>query len=168
MQKTDKKYLERWANMYSLARTIPKDRRFNMDTFGDYDAKSACGTTACLAGHAILHPWFRKRGFNKAEFEVFDDDDGMYIGEIEMDNDNLKEFWGSSEYDNPFDPSICFELSNCSGHTWQITPKQAAKAVKKWMLQSWTKDEVETAIDKATATYDAKWVHKYTPWDCPA
>lgn len=143
-QETDKKYLERWANMYSLARSIPRDRRFNMNFWGRHDEESACGTTACLAGHAILHPWFRRRGFKTVKFE----DGSMYISES-----HRASFWGNDT--TPF----FYEAAK--------TPKQAAEFLKHWMVERWGKSKVESAISKATATYDKKWVHKYAPWECP-
>ncbi len=166
MQLTEKKYLERWANMYSLARTIPNDRRFNMDTWGSYVPESICGTAACLAGHAGLHPWFRKRGLMPQISWCKDDYDQEYIGDMDFDFDKLAAFWGHEstpgecEFPPPFIPE-----SGCYADPNKISPKQAARAVKDWMLESWSKDEVKRAISNATVEYDKDWVHKYTPWN---
>ncbi len=157
LQKTDKKFLERWANMYTLARSIPKDNRFDMGTFGMENSGSECGTSACLAGHAYLHPWFRRRRFTPS---------GFSYGTLTVNSEALSEFWGAEWGVTPFLPRICLDLAGRDYCSVRITPKQAAKAVKTWMLQHWPKDKVEAAIENATATYDAKWVHKYTPWSC--
>ncbi len=157
LQKTDKKFLERWANMYTLARSIPRDNRFDMGSFGRQNIKSECGTSACMAGHAFLHPWFRRRRFVPEYFAA---------GSLEFSDNILTGFWGSFWEENPFSPYYCRQYAGLKDVGRSITPKQAAKAVKAWMLQHWPKDKVEAAIENATATYDAKWVHKYTPWSC--
>lgn len=155
-QKTDKKYLERWANMYSLARSIPRDKRFNMAFWAQPNDSTACGTSACMGGHAALHPWFRRRGL----IPTFRDN--------AMSFKYLSPFWGldNGEMVTPFEPNRCRVLAGMR-YNLKITPKRGAKAVMVWMLKFWTKDQVEAAISKATATYDPKWVHKYTPWECP-
>jgi len=161
-QLTDKKYLERWANMYTLAHSTPNDDRFNMSFWAHANESTVCGTSACMAGHASLHPWFRRRGF-KPKFGG---------GVMELNDGILESFWGADTEDNhfiyilPFEPSDCRRLAGLD-YGIKIIPKRGAKAVKTWMLKFWSKEQVKAAIGRATATYDAKWVHKYTPWECP-
>lgn len=67
---TNKQFAER---LRKLADILQKDSRgnkvkvgsdhvhFNMGEFGS-ETQDVCGTTACAAGVAGLHPWFRRRG----------------------------------------------------------------------------------------------------------
>lgn len=165
-QDTGKKFLERWAHAYKLTTTIPRDRRFEMDSWGLENEKSACGTTACIAGHAILHPWFRRRGFSKFDVETDYIDGGAVIKSMDISFVLLRNFWGVNWEDTPFSPTICRRLLELEDDK-KITPKRAAQAIKVYMLQIWDKDEVEAAIEKADIAYNAEYVHKYTPWECP-
>lgn len=63
-QKTDQVYLDRYAALLNLAQTIPSDERFNLG-YWIMRAPTECGTAACLAGHAALHPFFVNQGFTK-------------------------------------------------------------------------------------------------------
>lgn len=63
MQLTDQIYLNRYAALYNLAKTIPNDERFNLAFWSMQNTQSECGTSACLAGHAALHPFFVAQGF---------------------------------------------------------------------------------------------------------
>jgi hypothetical protein len=155
MQKLDKKYLERWANTYSLMQTVPNDKRFSIDMYGKA-ANTPCGTTACIVGHAALHPWFRRRGL----IPEFDD---LYTMNVTKDQAvfGLRSYMGW--HSCPFDPSGAYLLL---GYKHCDTPKQAARAIKIYMEKHWTKAEVKEAIANAVVEYNADYVHKYTPWQC--
>jgi len=48
----EQEHINAWANMHKLTLTIPDDNRFNMESWGDQNRDSICGTSACMAGHA--------------------------------------------------------------------------------------------------------------------
>lgn len=105
-----------------------KHIHFNMCTFGEQEPE-VCGTIACAAGTAGLHPWFRKRGFKLelikdgtggAEGSLtyeFEDEDGLV--EEECDLHACYAFFGSAW---PF--SANFPDSHSA------TPKQVAKMIR--------------------------------------
>lgn len=158
MQLLDKKYLERWANAYSLMRTVPNDDRFDICYYGA-PGDTPCGTTACIAGHAALHPWFRRRGL----MPIFN---CGFAEEMAVDTDeDVFGLIGGSWYDSPFRPGGAQELL---GGRYCHTPKQAARAIKIWMETHWSKAEVKEAIADAVVEYDPEHVHKNVPWGCPA
>lgn len=148
-QDKDPKFLERWANAYKLATTIPNDRRFNMAVFGYEDEKSQCGTAACLAGHAMLHPWFRRRGLKPHVYYLPNSIDFTQ-----------PEFFGMYTWrESPFDPDFCHSVGvGC------LTPKGVAKVVKAYMTYHWGAKATKAAIAKAVATYDVEHVHNNAPW----
>jgi hypothetical protein len=161
MQNTNPKFLERWANVHSLVSSIPDDQRFSMSNWGREDKESACGTAACAAGHAALHPWFRKRGL-KTRFEL--SYPSYMFGFMEIPNRDV--FFGLTDwYDSPFCPEWCVHNPYKLGH---LTPKRVATSIKEYMLIYWPRGAVNEALKKAVATYDAAHVHKNVPWDCPA
>lgn len=67
MQRLEPIYLNRLAALYVLASSIPSDDRFNIESWTKRNEESECGTSACLAGHAALHPHFVAQGFKRAE-----------------------------------------------------------------------------------------------------
>lgn len=156
MQKNDPKYLERWANVYSLCRTIPHDSRFNMDIWGK-QANTACGTAACAAGHAALHPWFRRRGLGaRAEYSGLHPNDisGMFITFRSRRQWAIEKFFGCSNKDHT--PFI-----SCIG---EDNPKVVAAEIRRYMRRTWSKRQVQNAINNAEAFYDAEYVHRFSPW----
>lgn len=79
----------------TLACTIES---FNMDHWG-------CGTSACAAGIAMVHPWFRKRGFG---YYIEREGNGLYnefrsprlkygLGKYVEDEDAIKQFFGIND-----------------------------------------------------------------------
>lgn len=67
MQRLDTIYLNRLAALYVLAASIPSDDRFAIESWTRRNEESECGTSACLAGHAALHPHFVAQGFKRGD-----------------------------------------------------------------------------------------------------
>ena len=164
-QKGDDKYLVRYANLYTMMASMPQDRRFSINSFGE-PAETECGTAACLAGHAGLHPWFRRRGFTLHPAIT------AYTGAMSLlakDNNNptemCQDFFGflSAYYSD-------YGYNGLEGHIFDPdfytnsdpTAAEATAAVRLYMEYFWDKSEVEEAIANATATYNADYVHKHT------
>lgn len=170
-QSSARKFLVRWANMYSLLRTVPNDNRFDMTRWGYENDESVCGTSACAAGHAALHPWFRKRGFKPQLFEQEwywrEGGKSSWLGSMEIDP---TEFFGAYGV-TPFFPPYCRDILGHSRElggnsaSYRLTPKRVARAVRKYMLLTWTNQEVDDAIAQAEAEYDVNAVHRNTPWN---
>lgn len=165
-QSEDKKYLEQWAATYNLLRTVPDDSRFKMDYWGIPSSRSKCGTSACAAGHDMLHPWFRKRGILK---------DACKINGEELLFRNYA--WFGTSFDCPFNPEIGWEALGLQARgefnhegDWigpdRITPKAEAEVVMAWMLRTWPKEAVAAAVKKTSdVKYDMEAVHRFTPWN---
>lgn len=65
------KQIERFENLIRVMRSLTKHERrkhFDMNRWG---VKTECGTVMCAAGHCMMDPWFKRRGF-KAKF-LWDD-----------------------------------------------------------------------------------------------
>ena len=164
-QKGDDKYLVRYANLYTMMKSMPQDNRFNIDSFG-VPAETECGTAACIAGHAGLHPWFRRRGFALYPtittytdgMSLLTKDAGIPTGMCQ----NFFGFFSANHGDHGF--------NGLWGHIFcpdfytngDPTAAEATAAVRLYMEYFWTKSEVKEAIANATATYDAEHVHKHT------
>ena len=153
-QGLDPVFLERWAAAFNLARTIPDDQRFFMGSFGER-ADTPCGTAACLAGHAMLHPWFRDGGLepgsrSRSEFGlIFTEKGEKFFG--------LLDGWGSSPFSSDWSHYV-------TGYR-RLTPILMSEVVMAWMLSHWEKGLVKAAVQETKdVQYDAKWVHRFTPW----
>lgn len=166
-QDTDQKYLERYAHAYKILVTMPNDNRFSIISFGR-PAETECGTAACIAGHAALHPWFIDQGFSM----------------IPADNGGFRRLTGTGGRDpvymscvffgfthpngmgvrtligHPFDPDFEFY----KGHPSFGDPDaaEAADALRSYMEYHWGGIEVSLAIEKADSVYSAEAVHKAT------
>lgn len=146
-------FLNRWAAVYHLTRSIPRDKRFDMTTFG-VQADTKCGTAACMAGHAMLHPWFRDQGLQHTL---------AYEGSKDLIFTQSTFFGVYTWKRSPFDPHFCRRVLDNS--MWKITPHQASEVVMAWMLYWWPKEVVEAALEATkTVQYSAAFVHKFTPW----
>lgn len=161
MQERDYKFLLRWANMYSLAASIPDDNRFNMSHWAKRNKASECGTSACLAGHAALHPWFIRNGLPPLRGSgAFDSSlgftGGNYFG--------LLSVYGTP---NPFMPFFVAGVYDGSKRSASLKTYEAAAVVKAWMYYWWGEEKAEKALLRAKATYSAEEVHKRVPWECP-
>lgn len=56
--------IERLTYLADLLDALPKERGFNIHTFGSVPSgEPNCGTTACACGYAALDPHFMKQGF---------------------------------------------------------------------------------------------------------
>ena len=163
-QEDDEKYLIRYANLYTMMASMPQDNRFDINSFG-VPAETECGTAACLAGHAGLHPWFRRRGF--ALYPA----DTTYRAAMSLltkDNNNPTEMCQNFFGFRPV--ARDFGFSGLEGHVFcpdfytngDPTAAEATAAVRLYMEYFWTKSEVKEAIANATATYNADHVHKHT------
>lgn len=166
-QDTDSQFLERWAAMYTLAASIPEDIRFDMHNWARENWSSECGTSACLAGHAALHPWFVDRGFTFNPKRVTNN----FNGSRGFDLWGKSEFWGMLGMMNcPFDPEYCFDalklVNGIDGHyeTYRFTPLQAAEGVRKWMVTHWGEAATAAAISASDVKYSAEAVHRLAPW----
>jgi hypothetical protein len=167
-QNTDPKFLERWAAMYTLVMSIPNDSRFNMNYWGEKKSTNECGTTACMAGHAILHPWFIVRGFSL-------DSNNLYDTRFDLRHKDSS-FWGINDMlDGPFSPEYCtqeldLEYNGAEDYSDRdfdeepITPAEAGKVVKDWMSEHWGAGATEAAIAVSTVTYSVDHVHQNAPW----
>ena len=183
MQNTDPKYLERYANVYTLTMSIPDDIRFDMHYWGRQHSESPCGTAACMAGHAGLHPWFRKQGLI---LEPSAKDPGFLSppGKSYCDAfDEIADFFGydcEKMYNHPFDPngSWYYEFNENGEQVLdyyneliqlfdgkRITPSIAAEALRNYMLSHWDTEFVNTAIEKAEARYNVDFVHQFAKWE---
>ena len=177
MTPEDEQFLERWAHAYLLVSSIPRDRRFKMDTWGNRDTRSVCGTAACLAGHCGITPWFRLEGFKlmaldgqlKPDWRATDHGDvGNYAAE----------FFGSGDWgESPFAPGYCNRVLS---HIFnekdgaRLTPKRMMKVVKYYMCARWGIYTVNKAIITAeetnkkrrvySSTYNADFIHKLLGW----
>lgn len=92
---------------------------FDMRTFGEIDP-DICGTTACAAGVAGLHPWFREKGF---KLRLEKDEFGSGYGFVEYDGcvsslDSCYKFFGTVW---PFNGEYYAE---------EATPKAVAKMLR--------------------------------------
>lgn len=170
MQNTDPQYLERYANVYTLTRSIPDDIRFDMHYWGRQHIGSECGTAACMAGHAGLHPWFHEQGLilgpsaiepgflsppGKSYYDIFEEIADFFGFDCEkMDN-------------HPFDPDGAwyYEVDEASFDGDRITPSIAAEALRNYMLSHWDTESVNTAIEKAEARYNVDFVHQFAKWE---
>ena len=165
LQNTLPKYLERWANVYTLVNSIPADNRFEMSTWAT-QRETACNTAACAAGHAALHPWFIDHGFEADYFRY--DQFTKAIHSIELAH-NAKKFFGYSYFSNcPFSPMACRYVLNkrtLEDLKIKLSPGEVASVTKKYMESFWGAPATETAIANATATYDVEHVHVYAPWN---
>lgn len=170
MQNTDPKYLERYANVYTLTVSIPNDIRFDMHYWGRKHIGSPCGTAACMAGHAGLHPWFHEQGLiltPSAKNPGFLSPPGKwYYDAVE----EIADFFGydyQEMYNHPFDPNGSWycELDEDDFDGNRITPSIAAKALRNYMLSHWDTESVNTAIEKAEARYNVDFVHQFAKWE---
>jgi len=168
-------YRERWAHTYILAGTIPADNRFDMDTWGQRNTASACCTSACLAGHAGLTPWFRREGFAfKAEGTALETENE----DLDM-IDDIKKFFGIEELArSPFEPHYCttmLEIATGKKHTTKmLTPKRVQKVVKMYMLTRFGVGHTAVAIRAAqttnegrkqfTSVYNESFIHRHLGW----
>lgn len=157
MQSTSPEFLERWANLYTLTKSIPDDDRFNMlDWASPKDTE--CGTAACMAGHAALHPWFRSRGLIP-EFKQTMNDICMVLNFV------VNDFFGVDSWSyTPLDPEICNNILGVNPIYTKIRPAHAARAVILYLERYWSTMDIEQAIQKAEARYDPKWVHEFADW----
>jgi hypothetical protein len=162
---TRKQSLERLANLYTLVRSIPRDNRFNM-SYWAIGAQTACGTAACAAGHAALHPWFRRRGLGlKLQGNGDDDRDLVVSFKKSYFTIATDKFFGLGSTADIFLPTHVrlrlglFDDAN-------LTPKRVSRNIKDFMVEHFTKDETNTAIKAATVVYNLDYVHKYSPYYC--
>lgn len=173
MQNKDPQYLERYANVYTLTMSIPDDIRFDMHYWGRQHIGSECGTAACMAGHAGLHPWFREQGLI---LEPSDIDPGFLSppGTSYYDTfEEIADFFGydyQEMHNHPFDPegSWYYEDDEDGEQAFdgdRITPSIAAEALRNYMLSHWDSESVSTAIEKAEARYNVDFVHQFAKWE---
>lgn len=155
-QHLDDKFLERWANLYTLVRSIPNDERFSIEVECGPEPLAPCGTVACAAGHAGLHPWFRRRGL------VWRDARGAYG----WPRTEPQEFFGYGEW---FDCTYNDRVPLCPEYydTWSedIPPKKVAAGIRQYMEEHWPVRRVRNAIREATAAYSMEHVKKNAKWD---
>jgi hypothetical protein len=165
-QDDNTRFLNRWAAMYNLLRTVPDDERFDMGTWG-MPNDTPCGTSACAAGHAMLHPWFRKRGIMNDDWGETHITGHRAYSDTDPDFDmqfNNFEFFGLDRFHAPFDPNFCRQATGGD----KLTPILVSEVVRAWMLRTWSKDKVDAAIEKHQhVKYDVNAVHRYTPWNNP-
>lgn len=151
-------FLERWAAVYNLTRTIPDDRRFNMETWGN-PALTECGTSACAAGHAMLHPWFRRRGINSRT--------AVYRNTLSVRGlqfTNYRFFGLSGNGGTPFSPTFCSVALN-RPDSLRLSPRMVSEVIMAWMLRTWPADRVIAEIDEMkSVSYDMEFVHNHAPW----
>jgi hypothetical protein len=175
----DPKYLERWAATYTLVASIPHDNRFDMQYWGKKQTDSVCGTTACAAGHAALHPWFVERGLDvKIQTENAYDENYNYVGQTATGFElwNKGHFWGmNSIMGCPFDPDFCFaalgfeEYYNSNGNwiddsSHDFTPEEVASVIRDWMVRHWGEEATAAAIAASPVRYSVEAVHELAPW----
>lgn len=55
--------IERWQQILRMLQEMPKHERKKHLDMRIWAEKTDCGTVGCVAGHAGLDAWFRKRGF---------------------------------------------------------------------------------------------------------
>lgn len=182
-------YLERWAAMFTLLESIPNDNRFNMQSWAFENRGSECNTTACAAGHAILHPWFNERGFAIEDHMLRKT--VRFDGKIEWHVDlttctpdtKAASFWGLNSMmdDTPFNPGYCWDVlgldegwgtsddedddSWVDSDNYPYSPQEVASVVKEYMLRHWDAPEVEAAIAASTVRYGVDHVHAIAPWN---
>lgn len=155
-QEVDEVYLERWAAMFNLLRSIPDDDRFDMNNWG-VRAETQCNTAACAAGHGMLCKWFNDRGL-KLEYWTTD-------SRVQMDFNQEPWFGCAGGYDMPFDPLYCSVVLHMSSSE-RLTTKMVSEVVMAWMLNYWEKELVTAAIAQTVAAqYDMAYVHEHVPWN---
>ena len=176
MSEDETVYLERWAHTYILAGTIPNDKRFDMETWGKMNVNSACGTSACLAGHAGLTPWFRREGFKlKGDGQVLETESIQY-GLTE----DINRFFGIDDMQvTPFEPRYCRDmlqiiLGRRLFGSKGLTPKRVQKVVKAYMIARFGGRLADRAISDATITndlrkkftshYNESFIHRHLKW----
>lgn len=98
-----------------------KHVHFDMADFG---SKIDCGTAACAAGVAGLHPWFRRRGFKMAPGDGvrYEDKEGNEYEGMSA----CYHFFGTSY---PFDPGFAYYIGLGIGSS-RLTPVDAADAIR--------------------------------------
>lgn len=177
-QRRNPEFLERWAAAYTLVTSIPDDQRFNMYTWGKKDTESACGTAACLAGHAVLHPWFMERGFYLKETSIRRDGAEAVCFDLGSCYHEAHKFWGLDNMGNcPFDPDFCERQLNRLGNDEDdeddayyeeeeaLTSSEVAIVVEGWMIDTWGKEATAAAIAASTVVYSLDAVHANAPWN---
>lgn len=169
-------YMERWAHVWIMAGTIPNDKRFDMDTWGKQNDASGCGTSACLAGHAGLTPWFRREGFKLHG-------DGQVLETERTDiglTEDINQFFGIDDMSRtPFEPLYCRGmLEIILGRTIYgskgLTPKRVQKVVRAYMIARFGHTQTRRAIISAEKTntlrkqfnshYNEGFIHRHLKW----
>lgn len=85
----EKKYIERLEQVIRVLEELPKEKKFNIQTF------MTCGMTACACGWAGVDPWFRRRGFKTKKYHSHSGDTLYDVSYREFGGmDAVRKFFG--------------------------------------------------------------------------
>lgn len=165
-------YLNRYAALFNLIATIPSDNRFNINAWAKPE-NTECGTAACAAGHAALHPYFRAQGLDlKDESPELSGPHEWIVFNHHAPSDTygLKSFWGYDKdragglnYYHPFWPNTY--AHHHPRAPIEATPEVVAEFIREWMERFWSAELVEQAIRETQGVrYNVEFVHKFAPW----
>lgn len=145
---TDNIYLERCANLYTLIRSIPpkkaKKTGFNMESWAANDDNAECGTSACMAGHAGIHPYFVNQGFNLVITPDVYDGSRIWTSEIE--------FAAYTSF------TACVKFFDINKHVFDPfynngNAKTCAAYLRREMEKKWGKKAVRGAVKESKTVY---------------
>lgn len=119
---------ERLLKLAELLETKVSRKSFNFDVFYMTDEKKECGYVACAIGHAMIDPWFTRRGFKKGKRSrtVFNKDHATPHYKGKYGWDAVENF-----FDLSFEEAI-FLFTNYYSQE-RVTPKQVAKRIRKFV-----------------------------------
>lgn len=89
-----KERIRRWERVLHVLKKMTPHEREHHFNIADWGRKTSCGTVACVAGHAGLDPWFRRRGFRINLYR------GGFTRTFPIYNPD--EFFGSAGYERVF------------------------------------------------------------------
>jgi len=137
MNKNDRKHALRLNKAADVLETVsPKEFDYNL--WGLKVTNAICKTTACIAGHCALDPWFKKNGFkgewvldqlllpmNHGKYKHYD----LLVNGTDDIEEEVENFFGEGSYLKVFVP----ENSCLKGKT----PKTLAKSLRKYVTDKY-------------------------------